>query len=257
MTADQISQLIEAFTSLAGGTDVITPAGALVLGLIMGVRHAMEADHLAAVSTLIASGKRKLSRAPVLGMLWGLGHTATLLAAGLVVLLLAINIPEKMTGIMEFGVGVMLVFLGLSGLTGFKMGSFLRGIVKRNAKHVHMHIHKETGLVHSHEHDHDDHIHGHRSLIVGMVHGLAGSGALMLAIAASINSVPLALAYIAIFGAGSMAGMAGMSALIGVPISRARSFRLNLALKYAAAIVAFAIGAGMIYELGIVERVFF
>ncbi len=255
--SDEIYQLAGTFTSLAGGTDVTTPAGVLVLGLIMGLRHALEADHLAAVSTLVASGKSKLSRAPVLGMLWGLGHTAMLLAAGMVVLLLAINIPEKMTGIMEFGVGVMLVFLGLTGLTGFNSARLLRAMVRRNVKHAHVHIHKETGLVHSHEHDHHDHIHGHKSLVVGMVHGLAGSGALMLAIATTINSVPLALAYIVIFGAGSMAGMAGMSTLIGIPVAKSSSIRLNLALKYAAAIVAFAIGAGLIYELGIVERIFF
>ncbi|MGH9991320.1 MAG: urease accessory protein UreH [Nitrososphaera sp.] len=257
MIVDQINQVVEAFTSLGGGVDAITPAGVLLLGLIMGLRHAMEADHVAAVSTLIASGERKLSRAPVIGVLWGLGHTATLLAAGLAVLLLAINIPERITAMMEFGVGIMLVLLGLTVLTGFNTGRFLRGIFRRNEKHAHMHIHKETGLVHSHEHDHQDHMHGHKSLIVGMVHGFAGSGTLMLAVVATIDSVPLALAYIAIFGAGSIASMAGMSALIGFPIAKARSLKFNLALKYAAAVVAFVIGAGLMYELGVVERLFF
>ncbi|HEY7733728.1 MAG TPA: hypothetical protein VIB07_02935 [Nitrososphaera sp.] len=258
MIADQFNLLVEAmFAPLEGSVDVVSPAGILVLGLIIGLRHAMEADHVAAVSTIVTTSDRKLSRAPLLGALWGLGHTATLFVAGLIVLVLAVSIPERVSGIMEFGVGIMLVFLGATVLTGFNTGKFLRGIFG-SQRHSHIHAHREIGVIHSHDHDHHaDHRHGHKSLIVGMIHGLAGSGALMLAVLATIDSVPLGLAYIAIFGAGSIASMAGMSALIALPVARASRFKLDLVLKYAAAVVAIAIGIGLVYELGFVEQVFF
>jgi len=149
----------------------------------------------------------------------------------------------------------MLVFLGATTLTGFNIGKFVRGIFSRHT-HEHLHVHEDTGVVHSHEHDHHDHGHGHKSLAVGMVHGMAGSGALMILVLSTINSVPLGLAYIAIFGAGSVASMAAMSTLIGLPFSKARHLKLNLVLRYVAAVVTLTIGAGLIYELGIVKQVF-
>lgn len=256
MMAEPFNHLIEVlFAPLEAGINDVTPTGVLLLGLVIGLRHAMEADHVAAVSTIVASSDKKLRRAPILGALWGLGHTTTLFVAGLAVLLLAVSIPEKVTGTLEFGVGMMLVFLGATTLTGFKVGRFVRGIFGRKT-HKHLHVHEETGVTHSHEHDHHDHKHGHKSLIVGMIHGMAGSGALMLAVLTTINSIPLGLAYIAIFGAGSMASMAATSALIGLPFSKARHLKLSLVLRYTAAVIALAIGASLIYELGIVEQVF-
>lgn len=253
MIAESLNQLVQAaFAPLEGNISAVAPAGLLLLGLITGLRHSMEADHIAAVSTIVAAGERqkRLRRAPLLGALWGLGHTASLFAAGLVVLLLAVSIPEKVSGTLEFGVGMMLVFLGVTTLTGFSIGKFLRGIFGR---HSHVHVHEDTGVVHSHDHDHR---HGHKSLVVGMVHGMAGSGALMLVVLSTINSVPLGLAYIALFGAGSIASMAAMSTLIGLPFAKARHLKLNLLLKYVAAFITLAIGAGLIYELGIVQQVF-
>lgn len=257
MITEPFNHLIEAmFAPLEGNISAAAPAGLLLLGLITGLRHSMEADHVAAVSTIVAAGKSKLSRAPLLGMMWGVGHTATLFVAGLIVLLLAVSIPDKVSGTLEFGVGIMLVFLGATTLTGFNIGKFLRGVIGRG-NHAHVHVHKDTGVVHSHDHDHHhDHRHGHKSLIVGMIHGMAGSGALMLVVLSTINSVPLGLAYIAIFGAGSIASMAAMSALIGLPFARARHLKLSLALRYVAAIITLAIGAGLIYELGVVEQIF-
>jgi hypothetical protein len=241
--------------SAQGMIDTAAPAGVLLLGLLVGLRHALEADHVAAVSTMVATSKGRLRRAPILGALWGLGHTATLFAAGLIVLLLAVNIPASVSGRLEFGVGVMLLFLAVTTLTGFSAGKFFRGLFKRGA-HEHVHEH-ENGIVHSHEHTHENHHHAHKSVLIGMVHGMAGSGALMLAVLTTIESVPLGLAYIAIFGAGSIASMAGISVLIGLPFAKARNHaRLAMALRYASATVAFAIGAGMVYELGFVDQVF-
>ncbi len=258
MIAESLNNLVQAlFAPLEGNISTVTPAGLLLLGLITGLRHSMEADHIAAVSTIMAASERqkRLRRAPMLGAFWGLGHTASLFAAGLVVLLLAVSIPQKVSSTLEFGVGVMLVFLGAATLTGFNTGKFVRGVFSRHT-HEHVHIHEDTGVVHSHEHDHHDHSHGHKSLIVGMVHGMAGSGALMLVVLSTISSVPLGLAYIAIFGAGSIASMAAMTTLIGLPFSRAKQYNLGKILKYAAAVVALLIGAGLIYDLGVVNQVF-
>jgi high-affinity nickel permease len=255
LIAESFNHLVETvFAPLEGNASAAAPAGLLLLGLITGLRHSMEADHIAAVSTIVATGRSRLSRAPLLGAMWGLGHTATLFVAGLTVLLLAVSIPERVSSTLEFGVGIMLVFLGATALTGFNIGKFIRGMFSRT--HDHVHVHEDIGVVHSHEHDHHDHRHGHKSMMVGMVHGMAGSGALMLGVLSTINSVPLGLAYIAIFGAGSIASMAAMSALIGLPFAKARHLKLNLALRYTAAIITLAIGVGMIYELGIVEQIF-
>jgi MFS family permease len=258
LIAESFNHLVEAvFAPLEGNISTVAPGGLLLLGLITGLRHSMEADHIAAVSTIMATSERhkKLRRAPLLGALWGLGHTASLFAAGLVVLLLAVSIPQKVSNTLEFGVGVMLVFLGATTLTGFNIGKFVCGIFSRHT-HVHRHVHEDIGVVHSHEHDHHDHKHGHKSLTIGMVHGMAGSGALMILVLSTISSVPLGLAYIAIFGAGSIASMTAMSTLIGLPFARARRYGLSLALRYVAAVITLAIGAGLIYELGIVKQVF-
>ncbi|HEU4606423.1 MAG TPA: hypothetical protein VFS46_09320 [Nitrososphaera sp.] len=258
MIAESFNHLVETmFAPLEGNISAAAPAGLLLLGLITGLRHSMEADHVAAVSTIAATGKSKLSRAPLLGLLWGVGHMATLFVAGLIVLLLAISIPERISGTLEFGVGMMLVFLGATTLTGFNAGKFLRGMIRRSNTHAHVHVHKDTGVVHSHDHGHhQDHRHGHKSLIVGMIHGMAGSGALMLVVLSTINSVPLGLAYIAIFGAGSIASMAAMSALISLPFARAGHPKFSLVLRYVAAVITLAIGAGLMYELGVVEQIF-
>ena len=259
MITEPFNNLVQAvFAPLEGNISTVAPAGLLLLGLITGIRHSLEADHIAAVSAIMAASKRQnmLRRAPLLGALWGLGHSASLFSAGLVVLLLAVSIPQKVSGTLEFGVGVMLVFLGATTLTGFSIGKFVRGLFNRHS-HEHFHVHEDTGVVHSHEHDHHDHRHGHKSLIVGMIHGMAGSGALLLVVLSTINSVPLGLAYITIFGAGSIASMAAMSTLLGLPFARARHYKLNIALRYVAAIITLAIGVGLIYDLGIVKQVFF
>jgi high-affinity nickel permease len=261
MITEPFNHLIEVmFAPLEGSISAAAPIGLLLLGLVTGLKHSMEADHVAAVSTMVATtkGQKKLRRAPVLGLMWGLGHTATLFVAGLIVLLLAISIPPQVSARLEFGVGLMLVFLGATTLTGFNFGKFLRGVVRRGQAHSHEHVHQESGLIHSHEHDHHkDHRHGHKSLVIGMIHGMAGSGALMLVVLSTISSVPLGLAYIAIFGAGSIASMAAMSALIGLPFARAGNYkRTSLLLKYASAVITLIIGVGLEYELGVVEQVF-
>lgn len=260
MIIESFNQLVQAiFAPFEGNISSVAPAGLLLLGLITGLRHSMEADHVAAVSTIMAvddNNRKRLRRVPILGALWGVGHTASLFVAGLIVLLLAVSIPERISNALEFGVGIMLVFLGVTTITGFNSGRFMRGIFGRYT-HKHVHTHQDIGVVHSHHHDHhQDHRHGHKSLLVGMIHGMAGSGALMLVVLSTINSVPLGLAYIVIFGAGSIASMAGMSMLISLPFAKAKNLRLSIMLRYVAAGITLAIGVGMMYDLGMIQQIF-
>jgi len=256
---DTINAMIESlFNIVQSNINVAAPTGILLLGLVTGLRHSIEADHVAAVLSVVASSHKNIKRATMLGAIWGLGHTTSLFIAGLLVLLLAVNISDTLSSRMEFGVGIMLLFLGITTFTGWSVGKFFKGLRHRKSSHKHIH-HHYGNVVHSHEHVHDDaeHGHGHKSLIVGMVHGMAGSGALLLIVLSTIHSIPLGLAYIAIFGAGSIGGMAGISTLIGIPfVKLVNSAKVSLLLRYAAAITTLAIGAGMMYDLVWIDQIF-
>jgi len=245
------------FNIVQSNINVAAPTGILLLGLVTGLRHSMEADHIAAVLSVLASNHKNIKRASMLGAIWGLGHTMSLFVAGLVVLLFAVNISETISSRLEFGVGIMLLFLGFTTLTGWSIGKFFKGLRHKTSSHKHIHYH-ESNIVHSHGHIHDnEHKHGHKSLIIGMVHGMAGSGALLLIVLSTINSVPLGLAYIAIFGAGSIGGMAAVSTLMGIPfVKLSNSAKISIALRYAAAITTLAIGAGLIYNLVWIDQIF-
>lgn len=245
------------FNIVQSNINVAAPTGILLLGLVTGLRHSMEADHIAAVLSVLASNHKNIKRASMLGAIWGLGHTMSLFVAGLVVLLFAVNISETISSRLEFGVGIMLLFLGFTTLTGWSIGKFFKGLRHKTSSHKHIHYH-ESNIVHSHGHIHDnEHKHGHKSLIIGMVHGMAGSGALLLIVLSTINSVPLGLAYIAIFGAGSIGGMVAVSTLMGIPfVKLSNSAKISIALRYAAAITTLAIGAGLIYDLVWIDQIF-
>jgi hypothetical protein len=245
------------FNIVQSNINVAAPTGILLLGLLTGLRHSMEADHIAAVLSIVASSHKNIKLASMLGAIWGLGHTMSLFVAGLVVLLLAVNISETISSRLEFGVGIMLLFLGFTTLTGWSIGKFFKGLRHQKSSHKHIHYH-QGNIVHSHGHIHDnEHKHGHKSLIIGMVHGMAGSGALLLIVLSTINSIPLGLAYIAIFGAGSIGGMAGVSTLMGIPfVKLSNSAKISIALRYAAAITTLAIGAGLIYDLVWIDQIF-
>ncbi|HWS19485.1 MAG TPA: hypothetical protein VN239_02255 [Nitrososphaera sp.] len=246
------------FNIVQSNINVAAPTGILLLGLVTGLRHSMEADHIAAVLSVVASNHKNIKRASMLGAIWGLGHTMSLFVAGLVVLLFAVNISETISSRLEFGVGIMLLFLGFTTLTGWSIGKFFKGLLHQKSSHKHIHYHQGNNIVHSHGHIHDtEHKHGHKSLIIGMVHGMAGSGALLLIVLSTINSIPLGLAYIAIFGAGSIGGMVAVSTLMGIPfVKLSNSARISFALRYAAAITTLAIGAGLIYNLVWIEQIF-
>jgi sulfite exporter TauE/SafE len=227
-------------------------AGVLTLGFLLGLKHAVESDHLAAVSTIVTERKSLWSSA-IIGGVWGLGHTISLFIAGIFVLILDFQISEQTERMLEFCVGAMLVLLGLNVLRKLLFGAKLQ-----------FHTHEHGGLIHAHLHERGavDEPHTHhnfsfspRALVVGMIHGLAGSAALMLLVIPTIESRPLGLLYILIFGAGSIGGMMLMSLLVGLPFSlTAGKFnRLNHAMQSIAGVASVGIGLLIVYEKGITE----
>src|ERR1035437_2367538 len=184
----------------------------LLIGFVLGLQHAIEADHLAAVSTIV-SEKKNVWTASLVGGLWGIGHTISIFVVAVAVVGLKLQIPTWLESRLEAIVGVMLVILGVNALS-----KLLR---KSN---LHIHSHEHDGRLHTHIHAHEDetaadshHYFSPRSVVVGMVHGLAGSAALMFLVLPAIKSPVLALGYILIFGVGSIGGMMAMSFLIGLP----------------------------------------
>ena len=217
----------------------------LLIGFVLGLQHAVEADHLAAVSTIV-SERKNLFTASIVGGLWGVGHTISLFTVGLLVIFLKLQLTESIQAKLEGCVGIMLVGLGLN---------VLRQLVR--ADKVHIHTHEHDGRRHSHIHVHEDsgtegshHRLSPRSVIIGMVHGLAGSGLLMFFVLQSIPSATIALLYILIFGLGSIGGMMAMSFLIGLPFhfTAGRFDLLNRGIRLMAGIFSLGLGATIVYE---------
>lgn len=187
----------------------------LFVGLLLGLRHALEADHVAAVASL-ATRNASWREAVRVAAAWGLGHAGTLFVFGAVLVLLGAQLPEGVAIALEAAVGVMLVVLGVDVLRR----------IRRRRIHFHVHAHGAADRhvhLHSHEHGHGhDHPHPHRSslraLIVGCVHGLAGTAGLVLLAVPAMSSGAQALGYLAVFGAGTIAGMIGFSLAIAVPL---------------------------------------
>ena len=226
----------------------------LALGFILGLKHATDADHLIAVSTIVSERKGFWSSS-IVGALWGLGHTASLIVVGLLVIAFHFQIPEKVAMTMEFMVAVMLIALGVNVLWKIKRGAML---------HVHTHVHHDRLPVHPHVHEPGkEHTHDHgllvgkKPLLVGMVHGMAGSAALMLVVLATISSQSLALLYIAIFGIGSIGGMLVMSTLIGLPFFfTLKHDGFNRWIRTSAGIISVVFGLFYAWQVGFVDGLF-
>jgi len=219
----------------------------LGLGLLLGLKHALDADHVVAVST-ITSQTKSLKKAAWIGAFWGLGHTTTLLIAGTIVLALGLTIPDRLSLGLEFIVGIILVILG---------GRVLLRI-RKDQLHIHQHNHDGAAHVHLHAHaNNPTHQHSHMSFAVGMVHGLAGSAALMLLVLATVRSLPLGILYILIFGLGTMLGMAVVTMLISLPfLAASRMQRVHTGLTLAAGLASIAIGCITMIEIGMLQRLF-
>ncbi len=191
----------------------------VLLGLFVGLRHAFEPDHLAAVATL-ATETRDAKKGAMLGALWGLGHTVALVMGGVVLIALGAVLPERLSAAFELCVSAMLVVLGVRAI----VRAVREGQIGPLREHAH------AGSSHRHAGP-DAHVHlgrwtlAWRPLAVGLVHGLAGSGALTAIVFAQLASTVERITYIAMFGAGSIAGMAAASALVGAslaPLGRAQ-----------------------------------
>jgi len=186
----------------------------LLLGVAMGARHALDPDHLAAVSVLAADdpGPR---RGAVLGALWGVGHAAALLGTGVVLAALAAELPAALADAFELAVAAMLILLGARAL--------VRALRSADAGPAREHVH--AGVPHRHAGP-TAHVHvarrtvALRPLAVGVVHGLAGSGALTALVLARLPSAHLRFTYMALFSAGSIVGMCALSGLAGWPLAR-------------------------------------
>jgi len=236
----------------------------LGLGLVFGLKHATEVDHVVAVSTIV-SEHRNVFRSALVGGLWGVGHTAALIIVGVLVLVFRVAIPLRVANWLELGVALMIIALGVLGLR--------RALRKRADVHLHRHSHDGQSHVHVHFHEQGtehataattpaprSHSHaiarlGFKPLLVGAMHGLAGSAALTLLVLTQIQSVSLGLLYLALFGVGSTLGMLLMSGLIGLPFafSGRRLTSINYGLQTVAAGLSIAFGLWYAYETAVMN----
>jgi hypothetical protein len=255
-----------------------------MVGFVLGMRHATDADHVIAVTTIV-SRQRSVRSAALVGVLWGIGHTLTILAVGAAIILFKVIIPPRLGLAMELAVGIMLILLGvlnLTGVTSWVTERFTPGV---SGGHSHPHAHGD--YVHTHVHGHHHGGHGHsedatplaklerisnaggirkhlglyqalRPLLVGIVHGLAGSAAVALLVLATIHNSAWGVLYLLIFGAGTIAGMMLTTAAIAVPYAYTgqRFARLNGGLTAASGLVSLGFGLFIAYQTGFVDGLF-
>ena len=230
---------------------------ALTLGFLLGLKHATDADHVVAVSTIV-SEYRNLWRGIWIGGSWGLGHTTPLLGLGIVILAfkeVALDQYATMAPLLEFGVGVMLLYLGVQVFLNLRRGSL----------HVHEHTHDKGPHVHIHA-THDpsadpevEASHGFlhigkpafrvKSYAVGLVHGVAGSAAIMLVLLPQLSSFWVGLGYLLMFGIGTILSMAAVTLLLGVPFAVAKDARrLNHGVSAGAGVLSIVLGVALMTD---------
>jgi ABC-type nickel/cobalt efflux system permease component RcnA len=252
----------------------------IVIGFFLGMRHATDPDHVIAVSTIVTQ-HRNVKRAALIGAYWGLGHTLTIFLVGSAIILFNVVIPTRLGLAMELSVGLMLILLG-----GWNLWSFGRAVPGPAAGSghealVHSHPHTHGDYIHNHPHAHSPEAHPHapdrnplarldrtlgrtavyqtlRPLVVGIVHGLAGSAAVALLILASIRNPAWAIAYLLVFGVGTIAGMMLITMSIASAFhfvgSRFEVFGRRLALV--SGVISVAFGAFVAYQICVVQGMF-
>jgi len=253
----------------------------LALGFLLGMRHATDPDHVIAVTTIV-SNQRNSMRAALIGAFWGIGHTLTIFVVGAGIILFNLVIPVRLGLSMELSVAVMLIILGAWNVAGF-VRAVPAGSTDEHgaAKVVHSHAHSHGGLVHNHTHAHQhesrsdlpddiplhwmDRVFGKvslyqyvRPLVVGIVHGLAGSAAVALLVLTTIRNVHWAVAYLLIFGVGTIAGM------MVITVSIASAFRLMASgrqkfsrrLALASGLLSLGFGLFVAYQICFVNGLF-
>lgn len=219
----------------------------LALGFLIGIQHAFEADHIAAVSSVVSrkTGLKSISRH---GLFWGLGHSCMLLLVAGAALLLHLTLSARTAAALEFMVGIMLVGLGAQLLYRLwrERVHFHAHKHEDNTIHFHAHSHRGEQIPHAqspHDHEHREGL-PWRSFAIGLMHGLAGSAALVILASTTLATPLMGFIYIALFGLGSTAGMVVLSAIIAVPISyTAKSLTwTNRALQVTIGVFTIAIG---------------
>jgi high-affinity nickel-transport protein len=236
--------------------DAATALSSLALGFGLGVTHALDADHMVAVATIV-SERPSTRRAAAVGAMWGLGHGAALSLVGIAMVVFRWAMPAWLAGWFELVVAAMLVGLGVQAIR--------RGL--RPSAHVHVHTHDGTAHVHRHVHlhghgdvhgEHDGALHalahaGRRPFVVGVAHGLAGSAALTLLVVGTIGSPAAGVAYLAIFGLGAVAGMTLLSALLSLSMVFAGAAAGRLHRRLEVAIGAGGIAFGVVLAMRVLD----
>ncbi len=253
----------------------------IAVGFFLGMRHATDPDHVIAVTTIV-SHQRNLLKAAMTGIFWGIGHTLTIFAVGTVIILFDVVIPARIGLSMELSVGLMLIVLGVMNIASFlRSARAIAPPLKDESDVIHQHPHSHGDYVHSHAHGHsaETHAHSHeqtpltwldrlfgriglyqqlRPLLVGIVHGLAGSAAVALLILTTIRNPHWAIAYLLVFGAGTVGGMM----LITMSIASAFNFfgkrheGFSQRLGLASGLVSLAFGVVLAYQIGVANGLF-
>ncbi len=254
----------------------------IFLGFFLGMRHATDADHVIAVAAIV-SCQRTIRSAALIGILWGLGHTLTLMLAGGGMIIFSAVISPRLGLSLEFAVALMLIALGFLNLKGIP--HWINGAFGTNRGHEsevhHAHPHGHGDYVHSHVHRHNPEDHGHkedetpqgwldrtfgrlgfyqtiRPIIVGVVHGLAGSAALALLVLPMIHDPLWATAYLLVFGVGTITGMALITTAIALPFTYTANWsaQINRHLGVASGLLSLGLGLFLAYRIGFVDGLF-
>lgn len=225
----------------------------LALGFFLGMRHATDPDHVIAVTTIVAR-HRTTRGAALIGAVWGVGHTLTILLVGSGIILFRWVIPERVGLSMELAVGVMLIVLGIANLREFL------GLARRTAAAAP--VEATPARVHSHAHSHGDYggvglYQLVRPLVVGIVHGLAGSAAVALLVLTAIGNPRWSVLYLLVFGVGTIVGMMVITAAIALPFALSpRQSRFAGRLRLASGLISVAFGCFIVYQMGVVHGLF-
>ena len=245
--------------SLIQTLEVNNPFLIIMAGLMIGLIHAFEPDHISAVSTQLLiknkNGSKKLALkqlsivSSLRGAVWGMGHTSSIILVGLVIAGLSLNIHNDFFVGAELIVGFMLIVLGILTISNKK-------IFKQ--KHIHPHNHSE-GISHTHFHNHkQDHSqnHSHKAFLIGSIHGIAGSGSLVALTASTMVNFETMIYFLILFGIGSTIGMTAISGIIGIPLSLLSKIKQTTKyLKYIVSCITFIIGLNIIFTIVLDEKI--
>lgn len=265
---------------------IVGPLGPILLGLTLGIRHATDPDHVIAVTAILTKERRFFSAIRI-GLVWGLGHSATVLAMGMAIIFFKLKVPARLGLTLEFAVAIALILLGVRAAKE-SLALLAKNLCITSLKetmivvHSHPHTHELRGLTHTHarvhihsapgsenlaRHDHlispgmPETMSGRstgRAFVVGLVHGMAGSAAIALLVTAAIPSPSLASIYMVIFCVGVMIGMILVTAAVGGPfvMLAQRLTGTHHRISLAAGWLSFGFGVFLAYQIGVVEQLF-